>query len=296
VLLVDHDLAVVMEACDQLVVLDVGHVVAQGDPKTVRGDPHVAAAYLGAGPERPASSHTVDAAAPVVLATQGLSAGYGGASVIEDIDLVVRAGEIVALLGPNGAGKTTTLKAISGSVPDRRGQVSVVGTRADSSPHRLARRGLAHVLQTGKVFGTLTVAENLRLADWSGRGMSTALEFFPTLRSLLAASAAELSGGEQQLLAIARAVASEPRLLLVDEVSLGLAPEAVSHLMDVLTRISERTGAAVLFAEQHVHHALSIAHRAYVIVAGRIAFESAATDLAAHPDRIAAAYLGGPGD
>jgi branched-chain amino acid transport system ATP-binding protein len=292
VLLVDHDVAVVMEACEQVVVLDVGRVVAHGESSAIRHDPQLAAAYLGARPERPTPGTTSGDVGDVVLSATDLYAGYGSTPVVRGINLFVQAGEIVALLGPNGAGKTTTLKAISGAVPDRQGRVEVLGSVAGTRPHRLARRGVAHVLQTGQVFATLTVADNLRLADWSGDGMAAALEFFPTLRSLLQTCAGDLSGGEQQLLAFARALASRPRLLLVDELSLGLAPEAVRHLMDVLTDVSEQTGAAVLFAEQHVHHALSIARRAYVLVAGRIVLEDTAVDLAQHPERIAAAYLG----
>ncbi|HET6818396.1 MAG TPA: ATP-binding cassette domain-containing protein [Mycobacteriales bacterium] len=293
VLLVDHDLALVLQTCERVLVLDFGRLIADGDPDAIRKDSAVAAAYVG-GSRAPAVSEgrqrAAEGRAPA-LAVSGLSAGYGAAPVVRDVDLEVGQGEIVALLGPNGAGKTTTLLAVSGAVPHVHGRIEVLGEPLRGGGFRQARRGVAHVLQEHRVFGGLTVEENLRLMTSDRAAVADTLDLLPGLQPVLRRAAGRLSGGEQQLLALARALARRPRLLIVDELSLGLAPVVVAELMPALSRLAER-GTAILLAEQHADLALSVADRAYVLVAGRIVLSDTGAALAADPARIAAAYLG----
>jgi branched-chain amino acid transport system ATP-binding protein len=302
VLVADHDLELVLDLCDEVCVLDFGRVVAFGPPAAVRADERVAAAYLGreaagggvpAG--RSAGSGSGPGAGPTALEARGVSAGYGGAAVVHGVDLSVRAGEVVALLGPNGAGKTTLLRALSGLVPLLGGSAAVLGEAGRGlHPHRLARRGLAHVQQDRGVLGGLTVAENLRLVRGPAAtdgGVDAVLDRFPALRPLLRRRAGLLSGGEQHLLALARALAASPRLLLVDELSLGLAPAAARQALAAV-RDAAAGGAGVLVVEQHAQLALEIADRAVVLDRGRVSFEGAAAALAARPEVLHAAYFG----
>ena len=230
-----------------------------------------------------------------VLDVRGLATGYFGLPVVRALDLHVDAGEVVALLGANGAGKTTTLLTVSGIVPVLAGTIEVLGRSiADQRPHALARRGLAHVLEDRSLFHQLTVAENLRLGASGGSAadVARALQYFPALEGLLDRRAGLLSGGEQQMLAIARALASRPRLLMVDEMSLGLAPIVVERLLPVMRQVVEDTGAGLLIVEQHVHLALEIADRAYVLSHGDLVAAGTATELAADPELLHASYLG----
>ena len=297
VLVVDHDVEFVLGLCDQVTVLDLGRVIAQGPPAAVRDDAAVVAAYLGGPPPLARAGaqdgRSGDHLAPQfgrALVVEGMSAGYGGLPVVCDVDLTVAAGEVVALLGANGAGKTTTLRAVTGSLSVTGGRVSVLGEPVDRLD-RLARRGTAYVAQGRPVFPTLTVGEHLRLAG--GRapvGSGDAL--FPALADLADRPAGLLSGGEQQMLALACALAGPPhRLLVVDEMSFGLAPLLVSDLLATLGRLADE-GVAVLVVEQHAHLALSVADRAYVLRAGRVVLEAPAFTLARQPERLAAAYLG----
>lgn len=204
-----------------------------------------------------------------------LRAGYGSTVVVHGIDLHVRAGEVVVLLGPNGAGKSTTLATLARRLPTLSGEVRWEGRPLRMSQHRLARNGLSFVTDRS-VFTSLTAADNLRL----GQGpLERAVELFPELRPLLSRSVGLLSGGEQQILGMARALANDPKLLVVDELSLGLAPRVVGRLLHAL-RVAADRGIGVLLVEQYATRALEVADRAYVMRRGRIEVEGTARDLA----------------
>ncbi len=232
-------------------------------------------------------------------------AGHDGIPVVHGIDLHVAAGEVVALLGANGAGKTTTLLTISGVLPALDGSIEVLGETAPrrrrARPAEVAqrsRRGVAHVPEDRGLFFDLTVAENLRLGRPRGRGapeplpMEQVLEWFPALRNVLDRRAGLLSGGEQQMLALARAVLGRPRLLMVDEMSLGLAPIIVDHLLPVLRSIAVELDAGVLLVEQHVALVLAVSDRAYLLDRGMVLVSGAASELAARSDLLESGYLG----
>jgi branched-chain amino acid transport system ATP-binding protein len=232
-----------------------------------------------------------------VLEVSGLSAGYAGAEVIRRISLNVGAGEVVALFGPNGAGKTTTLRVISGLLKPSAGHVRYDGRDlAGQSATARARAGIAHVPEGRGIFFGLTVAEHLRLG-YPGERISPAavFEYFPALAALTDRRAGLLSGGEQQMLAVGRALARKPRLLLLDELSLGLAPVIVERLLPVVREYSRASGCAVLLVEQHVRLATEIADRCYVLSHGDIVLTETGAALNADPARVFASYVGQSG-
>jgi branched-chain amino acid transport system ATP-binding protein len=235
------------------------------------------------------------------LTVRDLHAGYRGVAVVRELNLEVRPGEVVALLGPNGAGKTTTLETIAGLNRPISGTVELSGEGIGGKPaHILARRGIALVPEGRALFPGLTVHEHLRLASGRGRGAAVnghrpedeLLEMLPELRKCLGRKAGLLSGGEQQMLAVGRALVTRPRLLLVDEMSLGLAPVIVERLLPILRRAASELGSSVLFVEQHVALALEISDRAYVLTHGRIRLEGPAAELRERRELLAASYLG----
>jgi branched-chain amino acid transport system ATP-binding protein len=231
-----------------------------------------------------------------VLECHDLTAGYGGIPAIRDVSLHVDEGEVVTLLGPNGAGKTTTLLVLAGVLELISGEVRVLGELVRAgSPHMAARRGVALVPDDRAIFYGLSVSENLRLAN---RGhvakaqVDLAIELFPALGPLMSRRAGLLSGGEQQMLAVARALASQPKVVMVDEMSLGLAPVVLERIFPTIRRIATETGAGVLLVEQHVDLALEAADRAYVLNHGNLVLEGAASELLGRRDLLEASYLG----
>jgi ABC-type branched-subunit amino acid transport system ATPase component len=229
-----------------------------------------------------------------VLAVERLTAGYEEAPVVRELDLRVGQGEVVALLGANGAGKTTTLRAISGIVHPMEGRIEFAGRDLERlSISRRARLGIAHVPETRGVFFGLTVAEHLRLGHRGERlDAEAAYRFFPALRELRDRRCGLLSGGEQQMLAVGRALARRPKLLLLDELSLGLAPLIVERLLPVVREYASETGCGVLLVEQHIQLALTVADRGYVLSHGEIVMHDRAEVLRDNRELLMASYFG----
>ena len=229
-----------------------------------------------------------------VLAVEGLTTGYEEAAVIRELDLTVSESEVVALMGANGAGKTTTLRAISGVVHPMAGRIVFAGKDlAGVSISRRARSGIAHVPETRGLFFGLTVAEHLRLSHRGERlDSDAAYAYFPALAELRERRCGLLSGGEQQMLAVARALARHPKLLLLDELSLGLAPLIVERLLPVVREYAAGTGCGVLLVEQHIQLALAIADRGYVLSHGEVVMEDRADALRGNRELLMASYFG----
>ena len=232
-----------------------------------------------------------------LLQARGLACGYGASVVVRDLDLDVGAGEVVALLGANGAGKTTTLLTLAGSLAPIGGEIRFDGDRIDRWPApRIARRGVASIPDDRGLFPKLTVRENLQLAGRRRRHARDPLELFPDLQSRRGAPAGLLSGGQQQMLAIARALLREPRLLLIDELSFGLSPIAVQRLLPIVRAVADETRAGVLLVEQHVHLGLAIAERAYVLRHGTVTLSGTAAQLRDDASLLKESYLGSTDD
>ena len=229
-----------------------------------------------------------------LLQISHLDAGYNGIPVVRDLTLAVAPGEVVALLGPNGAGKTTTLITTSGLEPMISGDISILGSSIKGmAPHQIARLGVSHVTEDRSLFFSLTVKDNLRLGNRGGRvDLTTPLRYFPALEELLDRQAGLLSGGEQPMLALGRAMASSPKLLMIDEMSLGLAPVIVERLLPIVRSIADDTGCGILLVEQHVQMALEVADRAYVLSRGSLAMEGSASELEANRHLLESSYLG----
>jgi ABC-type branched-subunit amino acid transport system ATPase component/ABC-type branched-subunit amino acid transport system permease subunit len=304
VVIVEHDMALVMGISDEIVVIDAGVRIAMGTPREVQQNEAVKKAYLGEGAGRPAASRSQPGTADIgepLLETGRLVTGYGASPVLHDVELRVREREMVAVLGANGAGKSTLMRALSGLHRPVSGQIALSGRAIEQLPaHKVTALGVVLVPEGRQVFPELTVLDNIRLGaflrkdmqnDTQTREIEAMLERFPRLRQRLHQRAGLLSGGEQQMLAIARGLMSKPKLLLLDEPSLGLAPAIIEELFAALDRLrNERV--TILLVDQMAGLALALADRAYVIEGGRIVASGTAEEIAGN-DALEKAYLGG---
>jgi branched-chain amino acid transport system ATP-binding protein len=235
-----------------------------------------------------------------MLQVSDLTVSYGAVAAVSGVSLRVEAGAIVTLIGGNGAGKTTTLRALSGLLRPQRGQVRFLGEDITARPpHQIVARGLCHVPEGRMVFANLTVEENLAMGAYRqtdrnviAKNRDYVFRAFPRLQERLAQAAGTLSGGEQQMLAIGRALMGSPKFLMLDEPSLGLAPRLISMIFEKIVEISRQHGITILLVEQNAHLALEISDYAYVLETGRVALEGPSRELRDHP-LLKAAYLGG---
>jgi branched-chain amino acid transport system ATP-binding protein len=235
-----------------------------------------------------------------MLEIKNLQAGYGAINALHGISLSVKAGSIVTLIGANGAGKTTTLKTISGLLKPKAGEIFYDGKNiAGLPPHQIVARGISHVPEGRLIFANLTVLENLQLGAYLQkdrqvvrRELEHVFSLFPRLQERVKQIAGTLSGGEQQMLAIGRALMSKPKLLLLDEPSLGLAPLLVKTIFGKIVAINREQGLTILLVEQNANLALEISHFGYVLETGKVALSGASSDLRQNP-QVQRAYLGG---
>ncbi|MGH8982488.1 MAG: ATP-binding cassette domain-containing protein [Acidimicrobiia bacterium] len=326
VLLVEHDMSFVMGTCAHIHVLDFGCVIAVGPPADIQADPAVRNAYLGAdddpdkgapGSAAPAVDIVIPDEQPTALATviaerhgpqrnaeqpepasaalalRAVTAAYGSIDVLDGVDLTVMPGQVYALLGPNGAGKSTTLRVASGQLPTTGGEVWFAGAKINGvAPDRLARNGMCLVPEGRGIFPNLAVVENLRMATYTGTPfrdvLARAYERFPRLQERHKQVAGTLSGGEQQMLSMARAMAVDPKVLLLDELSMGLAPLIVEDLYEVVARIAAEN-VSILIVEQFAHEVLDVAEVAAIMLNGRIDYVGSPREIG---EQLDAAYLG----
>ncbi|HTI84710.1 MAG TPA: branched-chain amino acid ABC transporter ATP-binding protein/permease [Acetobacteraceae bacterium] len=287
VLLIEHDIDRVLALSDRITVLHQGRVIADGNPTDVASNPDVITAYMGTARAGGVLVPTVrpDVVQPVgtkpILELAQVRAGYAGSRILNDVDLVVHEGEAVALLGRNGVGKTTMLRAITGTVEKNAGSIAMEGTDITrAKPYEINRLGISIVPEGRRLFPNLTVMENLRLAARpGGASFDEIFGLFPKLKILQRARAESLSGGERQMLAIARALTVPSKLILLDEPFEGLAPAVVQEVMDALVRLRGRV--AMIIVEHHAETVLPIVDRAYVLVNGQIAYDGSARALEA---------------
>ncbi len=319
ILLIDHDMRLVMGVCTRVAVLNFGKKIADSTPEEVSTDAGVIKAYLGTGGEREVSSapgasgvdesvEVIEAGATsgvaaepanAILEVRDLSVSYGAVNAVRGVSLRVGRGEVVALIGANGAGKSTILNTLSGLIRPDSGSAVFDGLDLTSaSASAIVRRGLVQVPEGREILARQTVLENLELATWGrrdrtavGKDIDAAMKRFPILGERRAMRAATLSGGEQQMLAIARGLLAKPRLLLLDEPSLGLAPQMVDEVFATIDEI-HKDGTTILLVEQNALRALAIADRAYVIETGQILLSGSGDDLLHNP-AVRRAYLGG---
>lgn len=305
VLLIEHDMSVVMNVSDRVIVLERGRKLAEGSPSEVRNHPDVITAYLGQGDgaapskRRPVAAPAVMGEQADVLSIEGVHASYGAMEVLHGINMRVRRGEIVTLLGANGAGKSTLLRTIFGKPTCRAGQIAFEGRSLNGSQaHDVAALGIAHVPEGRRIMPRMTVLENLQIGAFLSQprvfeaDLQKVFQLFPRLEERIWQRAGTMSGGEQQMLAIGRALMQRPRLLLLDEPSLGLAPIVIAQIFEAIQRINEEDGMTILLVEQNAVMALAIANRGYVLQTGRIMHSGDAGELMSRPE-IRTAYLEG---
>ncbi|HPU75689.1 MAG TPA: branched-chain amino acid ABC transporter ATP-binding protein/permease [Bacillota bacterium] len=300
IVVIEHHMDLIAAACDRVIALDHGEVIATGAPQEVAAHPEVIRAYLGSAkktskPPSPPKAPTSRVAPILELA--GVRASYGPAEVLQGIDIEVRPGEVIALLGANAAGKSTAIKTIMGRLRPSSGEIRFAGRRIDGrTTNEIVRMGIGIVPEGRRVFYELTVLENLEAAGSRAEShgpaqsqMEQVLALFPVLAERRSQLAGTLSGGEQQMLAIARALVASPQLICMDEPSMGLAPIMVDRVMDAIREINH-AGTAVLLVEQNARAALSVADRAYVLRDGRIVASGTSDEILAD-DTLASAYL-----
>ena len=318
ILLIDHDMRLVMGVCKRVAVLNFGRKIADGTPEEVSTDPGVIKAYLGTGGEKEVRSapgavggdaaevgeaspgaRAADEPAKAILDVFELTVKYGAVTALHGASFRVASGEVVALIGANGAGKSTVLNTLSGLLRPASGSATFDGLDLTSAtPSEIVRHGLVQVPEGREILARQTVLENLELATWGRRDrkatdkdIESVIQRFPILGERRKLGAGTLSGGEQQMLAIARGLLARPRLLLLDEPSLGLAPQMVDEVFRAIEEI-HREGTTILLVEQNALRALAIADRAYVIETGRIQLTGTGEDLLHNPS-VRRAYLGG---
>lgn len=304
VLLVEHDMALVMGVSDHVVAIDAGRELAQGSTGEIQQSEAVRQAYLGddAARQAPAARArpVTGGVAPEVLGVGNLTTGYGANPVLHGIDLQVREGEMVALLGANGAGKSTTLNVISRLVTPTAGSVRFAGEAIHRQPaDAIVSRGIVQVPEGREIFREMSVRENLEMGAYLRQDrqavkadLDMVCDTFPRLRERFEQKAATLSGGEQQMLATGRAMMARPRMILLDEPSMGLSPLVVEQIFDIVLRLNREQGITILLVEQNVKLALSVSSYAYILENGEIALEGASAALASD-EGVQRAYLGG---
>jgi len=298
VVLVEHDMSVVMRLSDGVTVLDQGRKLAEGRPDEVRNDSSVIEAYLGRDDgtarkrvERPIGSKRA-------LQLSGLQVSYGAIAAVKDVDVHIDEGEVVTLIGANGAGKSTTLNAIAGVVRPRAGEIRLFDDRVTGiGAEAMVERGVVLVPEGRQIFGRMSVHENLLMGayqrsdtDGIAADVEYVLQLFPVLRERHEQFGGTLSGGQQQMLAIGRALMARPKILMLDEPSLGLSPLLVQQVFDIIVRLRDE-GRTILLVEQNARMALSIANRAYVLQTGKVVLHDEAAKLL-ESAKIREAYLG----
>ena len=286
ILLIEHDMSLVMNVCERIQVIDYGLTIASGLPEEIANNPRVIAAYLG------------EEGGNTMLEIKDLNVFYGAIHALKGVSLTVGDGELVSLIGANGAGKTTTLHTISGLLHAASGSVMLDGKDLQKVPaNTIINLGLAHVPEGRHVFARMTVEENLRMGAYIIKDQKKIAEnlekvygHFPRLKERYRQLAGTLSGGEQQMLATGRALMTDPKIVLMDEPSMGLSPLLVKEIFAIIEEL-HKSGITILLVEQNAKMALAVSDRAYVLETGTISMEGKASDLAAD-DRVRKAYLG----
>jgi branched-chain amino acid transport system ATP-binding protein len=299
IVIIEHIMDVITECSDRVAVLDFGRLIADGPVQKVLAEPEVVSCYLGTGCEAivpRVTPHEVKEDASPILTLEHVSAGYGHFRALTDISFDLHHGEVIALLGTNGAGKTTAARVISGMIPTTAGRITLNDRDITSlASHDLARLGLAHCMEGRHIFADLTVHENLVLAgsvkkDGMQDRLTRVYDLFEVLAERRDKSGRQLSGGQQQMLAIGRSLMAEPDVIIFDEIALGLAPTTVDRLYDTLVKIRDE-GTTMILIEQNVERGLSLADRVFVLEKGTIALGGTPDELRGDP-RLEALYMG----